>query len=132
MAIGWLTVLKMVPWGDVIENAPKVAQGAKKLWGSVGKKTVSVPAAEPSTDLSAQSLGSSQEAQLAALSAQVAALRASTTELQQQMLESSALIQSLAEQNTQLIARVELNRKRLLALAALTLVLGVALALHYF
>lgn len=43
MAAGWLTVLKMVPWGDVIENAPKVAQGAKKLWSSVGKKPVVSP-----------------------------------------------------------------------------------------
>ena len=31
MAIAWLTVLKMVPWGEVINNAPKVADGAKKL-----------------------------------------------------------------------------------------------------
>jgi hypothetical protein len=38
MAIGWLTVLKMVPWGEVIENAPKVAIGAKKLWDKVGRK----------------------------------------------------------------------------------------------
>ncbi len=132
MAIGWLTVLKMVPWGDVIENAPKVAQGAKKLWGSVGKKPMPVAATEPATDLATQSPGIDQDARLAALAAQLTALQASTAELQQQMLESSALIQSLAEQNTQLIARVELNRKRLLALSAFTLVLGVVLALHYF
>ena len=31
MAIPWLTVLQAVPWGDVIRNAPKVADGAKKL-----------------------------------------------------------------------------------------------------
>jgi hypothetical protein len=40
----------------------------------------------------------------------------SVAELHQQMLESSALIGSLAEQNTQLIVRVEVNRKRVLAL----------------
>lgn len=132
MAIGWLTVLKMVPWGDVIENAPKVAQGAKKLWSSVGKKTAPEVAVGPSADLAVPRPDSSLGAQVAAQAAQLAALQASTTELQQQMVESSALIQSLAEQNTQLIARVELNRKRLLALAALTLVLGVVLGLHYF
>lgn len=30
MAIGWLAVLQMVPWSDVINNAPKVAEGAEK------------------------------------------------------------------------------------------------------
>ena len=40
MAAGWVTVLQMVPWGEVIKNAPKVADGAVKLWNSVSKKRV--------------------------------------------------------------------------------------------
>ena len=36
--IGWLAVLQLVPWSDVIKNAPKAADGAKKLWQSVRKK----------------------------------------------------------------------------------------------
>ena len=48
------------------------------------------------------------------------------------MLESSALIQSLAEQNTQLIQRVEVNRKRVLVWGGLTVVLAVVLAAIYF
>ena len=56
MAIPWLTLIKVVPWTDVIANAPKVVEGAKKLWGSAhragagsGGKTVSGPtyATEP-------------------------------------------------------------------------------------
>ncbi len=43
MAIGWMTVLNLVPWGEVIKNAPAVADGAKKLWDSVGNK----PAPQP-------------------------------------------------------------------------------------
>ena len=31
MAIGWLTALKLVPWGDVIEAAPGVVNAARKL-----------------------------------------------------------------------------------------------------
>jgi len=31
MAIGWLTALKIIPWGDVIEHAPKVLNAARKL-----------------------------------------------------------------------------------------------------
>lgn len=43
-------------------------------------------------------------------------------ELQQQVLASSALINQLAEQNTSLIARVELNRRRSLWLSVATVV----------
>ncbi len=118
MAIGWLTVLKLVPWGDVIENAPKVAQGAKKLWKSVGPKPAVVLV--PETSLPA---GTS----LQDLLAQVQQLQIATTELHQQMRDSSELIQSLADQNTQLIGRVEANRKRLLWLWLV--VLGLVLAL---
>ncbi len=131
MAIGWLSVLKMVPWGDVIDNAPKVAQGAKKLWSTVGKKPVPGDAFV-SPQMPEQGAPGGQDAVLAALHAQVTALQVTVAELHQQMLQSSALIQSLAEQNTQLIARVELNRKRTLALFLLLLGLGVVLGLQYF
>ena len=42
MAAGWVTVLQMVPWGEVIKNAPKVADGAVKLWNSVSKSGLMV------------------------------------------------------------------------------------------
>ena len=126
MAIGWLAVLKMVPWGDVIENAPKVAQGAKKLWHTVGKKTL-----EPPASASAGSL-QTQAPSLAALQAQVAELQSATSDLQQQMLESSALIESLAEQNTQLIQRVEINRRRVIWLAGALVGLAVLVMVKLF
>ena len=31
MAITWLTALKVIPWGDVIQHAPKVLSAARKL-----------------------------------------------------------------------------------------------------
>ncbi|MBE0472682.1 hypothetical protein [Rhodoferax sp.] len=127
MAIGWLTVLKLVPWGEVIENAPKVANGAKKLWQNVGKKPVPVAPLNPVPD----TLGSEPPA-VAALQAQVAELQVAAAELHQQMLVSSELIQSLADQNAQLIKRVEVNRVRLLWLAAWVLGLTVALASQLF
>ena len=117
MAIGWLTVLKMVPWADVIENAPKVAIGAKKLWDKVGKK----PAAP---ELVPTVVSSMPEPTLAQLRDQVAALQQVTEDLHQQMLDSTELIKTLAEQNTQLVKRVESNRKRLLWLALLLLLLA--------
>jgi hypothetical protein len=119
MAIGWLTVLKMVPWGDVIENAPKVATGAKKLWDTVGKKRT--PQA-PTVSTTAVAL---MPPSVASLQAQITELQAALADLHQQMLQSSELIESLAEQNTQLIGRIELNRKRLLWLTLLALGLAV-------
>ena len=61
----------------------------------------------------------------------MADLQVATAELHQQMFESSALIQSLADQNAQLVQRIELNRKRLLVLVLVTVAFGVALVLQY-
>ena len=130
MAIGWMAVLKMVPWGDVIENAPKVAAGAKKLWSKVGNRSVSGSLPVNHNEPSGPQALTGQDA-IRALQTQVTELQVATAELHQQMLESSSLIQSLAEQNTQLVQRIELNRKRLLLLAVFTVVLGVALVLQY-
>ena len=116
MAIGWLTVLQMVPWGDVISNAPKVAEGAKKLWKTVGKKSTdpSLPSdmIEPPLKPDAQTMGM--------LQARLVALETTTRELHQQMLDSSELIKTLAEQNAQLIQRIELARVRFLILTGAT------------
>ena len=121
--MGWLTVLKMVPWTDVISNAPKVADGAKKLWGSVGKK----PAAPVIAPIDA---GVPAEApSVIKLAARVAVLEEASRELHSQMLASSELITTLAEQNAQLIQRIERNRLQLrwlAAVSAVSAVLGVA------
>jgi hypothetical protein len=58
-------------------------------------------------------------------------LQLAVADLHQQMLVSSELIQSLANQNTQLIKRVEVNRVRLLWLAAWLLGLSVLLASRF-
>ncbi len=111
MAIGWLAVLQMVPWADVISNSPKVADGAKKLWKAVGKKSLAQ--------------GLPPDAGDAPLQARIAALEAATDELHQQMLASSELLKTLAEQNAQLIQRIELSRVRLWLLAAATMLVFV-------
>lgn len=121
MAIGWLTVLQMVPWSDVISNAPKIAEGAKKLWNTVGKKP---PVQAEPVDASSSSLAP-QVQTLATLQARIAAMEETIGDLHGQMLASSELIKTLADQNTQLIQRIEVNRVRLLLLAGLTVVLAV-------
>ncbi len=120
MAIGWLTVLKLVPWTDVIKNAPQVADGAKKLWQSVGNKP------PPSAETTGTTVRLTPEGQaIAALQARLLTLENATQDLHEQMLASSELIKSLAEQNTQLIRRAEVNRLRLLMLASVTAVVAV-------
>lgn len=99
MPIPWLTVLQNVPWTDVISNAPKVAGGAKKLWDSVAGKPAGIAAPDAAGD-------------------RVAALEGQVAELHRQMLASSQLLQALAEQNTQLIQRVEVQRRWVRRLAA--------------
>lgn len=126
MAIGWLSVLKMVPWGDVIENAPKVADGAKKLWKTVGKTP---PVTEPAT-AEAQPAQSPEAHSIAALQAQLTATEAAVTDLHAQMLASTELLKTLAEQNAQLIQRVETQRRRVLWLSGAVLVLGVVAVVH--
>ena len=118
MAIGWLTVLKMVPWTDVISNAPKVADGAKKLWGSVGKKSpvIGAPLSEAEPDRTPDAPSVTK------LTTRIGELEAATGELHSQMLASSELITTLAEQNTQLIQRVERHRLQLLWLAGVSVV----------
>lgn len=122
MAIGWLAVLQSVPWSEVISNAPKVAEGAKKLWNAVAKK--SSPSAV--SDSRTQPAASAESQSIAALEARAIALEAAVSDLHGQMLASSELIKALADQNAQLIQRIETNRVRLLWLSAATAVLAVA------
>ena len=110
MAIGWLTVLQSVPWPEVISNAPKVAAGAKKLWQATVKKSPAAKTSEPT-----------------ALEARVITLETAVAELHAQMLASSELIKALAEQNAQLVQRVE-NHRRYLRWLTWACVIGAATA----
>ena len=115
MAIGWLAVLKIIPWADVISNAPVVADGAKKLWKAVAKKpTLTDLGAGSDPTLSSDGLAQS------AVAERIVKLETAVSDLQGQMVASSELIKALAEQNTQLISRVETSRLRMRWLAALT------------
>lgn len=130
MAIGWLAVLKSVPWSEVIANAPKVADGAKKLWNTVAKK----PARSGEADTWAAEAAKEPQS-LAALGARCAALEAAVAEMHGQLLASSELINALADQNAQLVQRIEANRRRVLWLGAVASVASIvallSLALLY-
>ncbi len=124
MAIGWLTVLQSVPWSEVVRNAPKVAAGAKKLWGSVANKD----GVDHAADLEEQSRQPPEHLTLGNLQSQIATLQSVAGELQHQLSESTRLITSLAEQNAQLIQRIEAMRKRTVRFGAALILVGVAAA----
>lgn len=109
MGINWVTVIAAVPWADVIRNAPKVAEGAKKLWGSVSRKGAA------GTHVAAN--------HGAGPSARLEALELAVDELGKQMQASAELIKALAEQNAQLVQRIESNRRRTLGLSVVVLLL---------
>jgi len=124
MAVGWYSMLKMVPWADVISNAPQIAEAAKKLWGNVAKKAPPEPG-EPELQDPALAQRSPTE-RLAELEARLETSEGAVVELHRQMVESTKLIDTLASQNAFLISRVEANRVLVRWLVVVVLVLAAA------
>lgn len=128
MAIPWLAILSNVPWKDVIDNAPKVADGAKKLWKTVAKKA---GPSEPA-NTSVTPAHSSEEQTIASLDTRIIELKNEVAALHDQMLASSEIIEALAEQNTQLIKSIEIFRGRVLRLGLLTVTLSIVALLALY
>lgn len=131
MAAGWVTVLQMVPWAEVIKNAPKVADGAVKLWNTVSKRK---PLEGEQADTNQVILASDLQT-LERLEHELSAAQASIAELQTQVVQSAEVIRELASQNTQLVTQIEANRKAVTVLGvalALALLAGVVQALVLF
>lgn len=125
MAIGWLTVLQSVPWADMVSHAPKVASGARKLWDSVGKNT---PEVAPRAAAQTRFNRPSEVQSLGALQLRVDELEAALAAAQGQITTYSGLVKELAAQNTQLLAHLEVQRRRLAWLAGLLAVTGLLAA----
>lgn len=123
MALDWLTVLKTVPWGNVIENAPKVAQGARALWQRVGGERAAPDAT------SAPQPSDQPQADVAVLAERLAAQQRQIDTLRDNLAQASALIDALAEQQGVLTQQLQQQRRwvRLLAVGVV-LALGLALA----
>jgi hypothetical protein len=121
----WVTALKLIPWKDVITHAPVVADGARKLWNSVGKKSEegrrTGGTASPEPGPAALTEGG--------IEVRVGAMDRDLAELREQMVASSELIKQLAEQNTMLVQRIEANRIRVAWLTAATAVAGIVAVL---
>ena len=124
MPLPWSTLVKAIPWSDVIAKAPDIAQGARKLWQQVSTRDTADSAGTP-----VPGTPSAPEARLTALAAQVA-------EMSTRQQESAELLSALATQNAELVGAVAALRQRnrllaaatglasVIALGALTLALG--------
>lgn len=121
MAIGWFSMLQAVPWGQVIDNAPKVVEGAKKFWNTVAGRPA--PDEYEVVDVSPEA---DESTALRALKKRFTVLEKSNADLHQQMLASSGLIKTLAQQNAQLVNRIEANRKRMAWLTLICVLTAVA------
>lgn len=111
---GWLTALRLVPWGEVVKSAPQIAEGARKLWQTVGGTKAGKP---PAT-------GAVTTTGVGADPADALAQR--VTALERELAEATALIHALAEQDKQLVGQVaQLQQRSRWIARALVVVSGV-------
>ncbi|QHE84116.1 hypothetical protein [Hydrogenophaga sp. BPS33] len=118
MAIPWMVALKVIPWGDVIEHAPKVLNAARKLMER--QKAPPSPAATPvpmNVGDAPPTLGELQNRLIEARQ-----MLGQQAAVQEQMAQTLA---ELAEQNARLVGAVDLLRKRTRVLMVAIAVLAV-------
>ncbi|APE50686.1 hypothetical protein BO996_24120 [Delftia sp. HK171] len=123
MAISWITALKLVPWGDVIEATPLVVKAAKNL---LRKKDAAqeLDAQQPAAVEPLAPPRSAGEQALQLIQAQDARI----VQLEQSQRQSLELIEKLAEQNAQIVATVGALRTGAQRLAWACAILGVCVA----
>jgi len=102
MAISWITALKMVPWGDVIQAAPDVIKTAKGLMKKSPPPS-DTPAAAPLPPGAAGNAGELALQHIAQLHQRIA-------QLEQAQQTSAALLEQMAEQQAQIVHTVGLLR----------------------
>jgi hypothetical protein len=122
MAIPWLTALKVIPWGDVIEDAPSVLKAARKLMDRQPSQPQD-PAGNPATPRPVSAVPSLGELKNALIAVQGQIDRQAQT--QRELTETLA---ELAEQNARLVSAVEVLRlrTRLLVWGGAAMLLGLA------
>jgi len=113
MAIGWLTALKVIPWGDVIEATPGLVKGARKMFTRTAEQAA--PPVVPEAPASSSELQD-----------RVVHLEARLAQVVEQQRASAELIDTLAERNARVVGAIEILRVRTRMLLWVNAVLGVA------
>ncbi|WP_298231924.1 hypothetical protein [uncultured Azohydromonas sp.] len=117
--MGWFGALKLVPWSEVIEAAPGLVRGARRIFAQTQDEPAATAAEPPPA---AEDPTEALRAQLQQLEAQVQAL---TTQQQ----ATAGLLESLTEHNARLVEAVQMLRLRQRWLGGAVAVLALALAL---
>ena len=114
MPIPWGTIASAIPWSEVINRAPEVLRGAKKVWQKIGRKAEAGVPAQPLP-------GATPEER-------VTALETRCHDLETRLQESTDVLAQVAEQQTGLIAEVARLQRRSRRLMMAVVILGLALA----
>lgn len=124
MAISWVSALKLVPWGDVIQAAPTVLKAAKGLMKKSPEQELE-DAAQAAFPTSAESQTPAANAGELALQ-KVAQLEARIQQLEAAQRASNQVLEKMAEQQAQIVKTVGLLRTGATRLAWACGILSVA------
>ncbi len=127
VAMGWMSALKVIPWKDVLDAAPGMVKGAKRLFTAAKAEMNSQPVDDgSSTTVSFDAEG------LANLDNRVRYLQQKIAELNSEQSSSAKLIESLAEQNARVVNAIEVFRVRIRMLIYACCLLGITLTILIF
>lgn len=114
----WMTALKIIPWGEVLESAPHIVKAAKHLFSAT--KTDAGGFAEASNSSSGDGFANVDK--------RIRLLETRIIELSDEQKSSTELIKSLAEQNALIVEAIEVFRVRVKILLVACISLVVVLA----
>lgn len=117
MAIPWLLALKVIPWGDVIEHAPKVLNAARKLMDRT-------PPPESGAPLEVFDPAPGQPPSLGELKNRLVEARQLIEQQARTQEQMAQTLAELAEQNARLVGAVEMLRLRTRVLLWVAAALG--------
>ncbi len=109
MPIPWMLALKVIPWGDVIEHAPKVLNAARKL---LDKKPSASNTDGPALAREALDAQTATPPSLGELKNRLIAAQQQIDRQAQVQEELAQTLAELAEQNARLVGAVEVLRTR--------------------
>jgi len=114
MPINWLFALKAVPWTDLVQHAPTIVKGARKLYSTVRGGASQSATTQQATSAAPTSAGDA--------SLRVAALEQRLSEIASEQQASAELIRNLAEQNARMIEAIGIMRARARVLLGVSVV----------
>lgn len=101
MALPWSTLVKAIPWSDVISKAPDLAQGARKLWQKASGQSV------------AGERQAGPETPPADSDTRFASLESRLAELATRQQDATEILAALATQNAELVSTADTLRRQL-------------------